>query len=277
MISTDITRKFARLWYRLDRRHRLITLRNLEFALGRELTDKQREGLAQAVFDHFIRIFFEAIALLLFPASHIRRRVVVIGQEHAEAALKQGKGIIAIIAHAGNWEYTALGYGLKNFPIAIVGREHDHPVMNRIIRFLRERGGNLMIPKRGGFKAIISLLKRNCIIGMAIDQNTSTRGGMLVDFFGHRVRTTPIAALLSRRLGTPVLPVFSRRLPDGRHLMHIHQPLPMINTSDYEADIEHQVQVQTYAIESWVRRYPDQWLWLHRRWKNRYPELYNDL
>ena len=88
-------------------------------------------------------------------------------------------------------------------PLSIVARKHDHPLMDRIIRFLRERGGNTMIPKQGGLKAILTQLKKNQIVGMAIDQNTTTKGGILVDFFGHRARTTPIAAILARRFGTP--------------------------------------------------------------------------
>jgi KDO2-lipid IV(A) lauroyltransferase len=131
-----------------------------------------------------------------------------------------------------------------------------------------------MIPKQGGLKAILTRLKKNQIVGMAIDQNTTTKGGILADFFGHRARTTPIAAILARRFGTPVLPVLSRRLPDGRHLVRISPPLPMEITDNPEADIQRHVQLQSDVIEAWVRASPEQWLWLHKRWKNQYPELY---
>jgi KDO2-lipid IV(A) lauroyltransferase len=134
-----------------------------------------------------------------------------------------------------------------------------------------------MVPKQGGLKAILTQLKLNRIVGMAIDQNTTTKGGLLVDFFGHRARATPIAAILARRFGTPVLPVLSRRLPDGRHLMQISPPLPMEITDDQEADILRQVQLQSDIIAAWVRACPEQWLWLHKRWKNQYPELYENL
>jgi KDO2-lipid IV(A) lauroyltransferase len=134
-----------------------------------------------------------------------------------------------------------------------------------------------MIPKQGGLKAILTQLKNNQIVGMAIDQNTTTKGGILVDFFGHRARTTPIAAILARRFGTPVVMVLSRRLPDGRHLVQISPPLPMVITADPEEDIRRHVQLQSDIVEAWVRVSPEQWLWLHKRWKNQYPKLYKNL
>jgi Kdo2-lipid IVA lauroyltransferase/acyltransferase len=277
MIPIIITKPLARLWYALDRRHRLITLRNLEFTLGRELTEPQRQELAFQVFHHFVKLFFEALSMLVLPLSMLRKQVIVQGAENAEAALKLGKGILAIVAHAGNWELTGMVYGLGYHPLSIVARRHDQPLMDRLIRYLRERGGNTMIPKQGGLKAILTQLKKKQIVGMAIDQNTTTKGGILVDFFGHRARTTPIAAILARRFGAPVLTVLSRRLPDGRHLVVISPPLPMEITADQEEDIRRHVQLQSDAVEAWVRSSPEQWLWLHKRWKNQYPGLYQNL
>jgi Kdo2-lipid IVA lauroyltransferase/acyltransferase len=277
LLPTLITKPLARLWYALDRRHRLITLRNLEFALGREYDQNQREELAREVFHHFVKLFFEALAMLLMPLNRLQRQVIVTGAEHGDEALKLGKGIIAICAHAGNWELTGMVYGINYHPLAIVARRHDSPFMDRIIRLLRERFGNTMVAKQGGLKAILTQLKKNQLVGMAIDQNTTTKGGILVDFFSRRARTTPIAAILARRFGTPVLPVLSRRLPDGRHLMQISPPLPMEITDNQEEDIRRQVQLQSDLIEAWIRVCPEQWLWLHKRWKNQYPELYRNL
>ena len=185
--------------------------------------------------------------------------------------------MVAIVAHAGNWELTGMVGALGYRPLSIVARKHDNPRMDRIIRYLRERGGNTMIPKQGGLKAILRQLKKNQIVGMAIDQNTTTKGGILVNFFGHRARTTPIAAILARRFGVPVLTVFSRRLPDGRHLVVVSPPLPMEITDNPEEDIRRHVQLQSDAVEAWVRASPEQWLWLHKRWKNQYPDLYKNL
>ncbi|MHB9074513.1 MAG: lysophospholipid acyltransferase family protein [Desulfobaccales bacterium] len=268
-----LARSLAALWYRLDKRHRRITLANLKFAYGDTLDPGDRERLARQVFCHFVRFAWEMVELLLAPLSVIKRKVVIVGDEHMEAALAQGRGAIAIAAHAGNWEYTAMGFGLLCRPAVAVGRELDQAWVARMARYLRERGGNFMVAKQKGMKAIMSHLRQNRVVGIVIDQNTTTAGGRLVDFFSKPARTTPVAALLARR-GIPVLPTLSRRLPDGRHLMVIMPPLPLKKTADAQADIQRHLELQNRIIEAWVRAEPAQWLWLHRRWKNQFPEIY---
>lgn len=266
----------AALWYRLDSRHRRITLRNLEFAYGPELTPEARERLAREVFRQFILFVLETAEMLVAPLSRIRRRAVIWGAEHVDAALAQGRGMIAIAAHAGNWEYTVMGYGLQYRPVAVVGRELDHPLARRLACYLRERGGNWMVAKQRGLKDIMRHLKQNHVVGIVIDQNTASEEGLLVDFFGHPARTTPVAAMLARRADVPVLPTLSRRLPDGRHLMVIFPAIPMEKSKDIQADILRHLQAQSRALEAWVRAEPSQWLWLHRRWKNQFPEIYEE-
>jgi KDO2-lipid IV(A) lauroyltransferase len=269
-----LERSLAALWYRLDRRHRRIALANLALAYGPALSPEARELLARRVFHHFVRFAGEMLELLLAPLPLIRRKVIILGEEHVLAALARGRGMVAIAAHAGNWEYTVMGYGLQYRPVAVVGREMDHPVAARLARYLRQRGGNFMVDKQKGLKGILEHLRANRSVGIIIDQNTTTAGGLLVDFFGHPARTTPVAALLARR-GVPVLPTLSRRLPDGRHLMVILPPLPLDKTADPEADIRRHLEAQSRVIEAWVRSCPEQWLWIHRRWKNQFPEIYS--
>jgi KDO2-lipid IV(A) lauroyltransferase len=264
----------ARLWYRLDSRHRKITLRNLEFAYGPDLTPAARERLAREVFRQFVLFAWETLVLLLAPLSHIRRKVIILGWEHIDKALAKGRGMIAITAHAGNWEYTVMGYGLQYRPVAVVGRDLDQPVARRLARYLRERGGNWLVTKQRGLKDILRHLKQNRVVGIVIDQNTATEEGLLVDFFGHPARTTPVAALLARRHDVPVLPTLSRRLPGGRHLTVIFPPIPLEMTNDIQGDIRRHLERQNRALEAWVRAEPAQWLWLHRRWKNQFPEIY---
>ncbi|MGP8049467.1 MAG: lysophospholipid acyltransferase family protein [Desulfobaccales bacterium] len=267
-------RVLAGLWYRLDARHRRIALRNLEFAYGPELAPESREGLAREVFYQFVLFGFEVLELLLAPLARIRRRVIIVGQGHVEAALAQGRGLIAIAAHAGNWEYTTLGLGLKYKPVVVVGRELDHPWARRLARYLRQRGGNRMVSKQRGLKEILRHLKQNQIVGIIIDQNTAAAEGLLVNFFGHPARTTPIAALLARARGVPVLAGLSRRLPGGRHLLVFSPAIPMVKTGEVQADLIRHLELQNRAIEAWIRAEPAQWLWLHRRWKNQFPEIY---
>ncbi|MGC2692670.1 MAG: lysophospholipid acyltransferase family protein, partial [Desulfobaccales bacterium] len=184
--------------------------------------------------------------------------------------------LIAIAAHAGNWDYTTLGLGLKYKPVVVVGRELDLPWAGRLARYLRQRGGNRMVSKQGGLKEILRFLKQNQIVGIVIDQNTAAEEGLLVDFFGHPARTTPIAALLARARGVPVLAGLSRRLPGGRHLLVFFPAIPMVKSESAQADLIRHLELQNRAIEAWIRAEPAQWLWLHRRWKNQFPEIYEE-
>lgn len=269
-----LTKAVAALWFRLDKRHREIVRRNLAFAYGSELSEEERERLARGVFRHFVRFAWEMAELLFAPLSYLKKKVIILGMEHYEEALARGRGLIAIAVHAGNWEYTVMGYGLKYRPVAVVARELDHPFGRFLARFMRERGGNWMVNKQRGLKDILLHLKQNRVVGIVIDQNTTTAGGLLVDFFGKPTRTTPVAAMLARHRDIPVVPSFSRRLADGRHLLVFFPPIPIHKTSDPEADIRRHLQEQSLAVEAWVRAEPCQWLWLHRRWKNQFPELY---
>jgi KDO2-lipid IV(A) lauroyltransferase len=273
-LSEKLTQALAALWYRLDERHRRITRRNLEFAYGGELSPEAREQLARATFRHFVRFAWETLELMVAPRSYIKSRVVILGAERFDAALAQGRGLIAVAAHAGNWEYTVFGLGLQWRPVAVVGRDLDHPWGARLARYLRQRGGNWMVGKQRGMKEILHHLQLNRVVGIVIDQNTAADQGVLADFFGKPARTTPVAALMARRRDIPVLPAFSRRLPDGRHLLAILPPLPLEKTADIEGDIKRHLELQNRAIEAWVRTAPSQYLWLHRRWKNQFPDIY---
>jgi len=275
-IGNLFTKALAALWYRLDRRHRETVRRNLAFAYGDELSDPDRERLAREIFVHFVRFAWEMVVLLLAPLSYIKKRVVVLGAENHTEALKKGRGAVALVAHAGNWEYTGVGYALHCRRLAVVARELRHPLGRRLARYLRERSGSWMVDKQRGLKNILSHLHKNRVVGIVIDQNTATQEGVLVDFFGKPARTTPVIALLARR-GVPVLPSLSRRLPDGRHLVVLFPELPYEKTADAEADLQRQLALQSQVIEAWIRQEPAQWLWLHRRWKNQCPELYRDL
>lgn len=267
----------AALWYRLDRRHREITRRNLAFAYGPELGPEEQERLARAVFRHFLRFAWEMVELLVAPLSYLRKKVVVLGEQNVARALAKGRGVILLAIHAGNWEYTVMGYGLRHRPVTIVAREMDYPLLRTLVHYVRQRGGNRLVNKQRGLKDILAALKENRPVGILIDQNTTTEGGLLVDFFGHPARTTPVAALLARRRDVPIIPSFSRRLPDGRHLVALFPPLPMQKTNNPDGDILRHLQEQSHVVEAWVREEPSQWLWLHRRWKNQFPELYKGL
>ncbi len=135
--------------------------RNLAFAYGDELSAADRERLAREVFVRHVRWAWEIVVLLLAPLSYINRQVIIIGAENHAKALEKGRGLVALVAHAGNWEYTGLGYAMQCRRVAVVARQLDHPLARPLARYLRERSGNWMVNKQRGLRDILSHLNKN--------------------------------------------------------------------------------------------------------------------
>ena len=246
----------ARLWYRLDARHRKITLRNLEFAYGPELTAAARERLAREVFRQFVLFGWETLELLLAPLSYIRRKVIILGQEHLAAALAQGRGAIAIAAHAGNWEYTVMGYGLQYGPEVVVGRELDHPLGRRLARYLRERAGNHDDLQAAGPEGDPAPPEAEPHGGDRHRPEHRHGGGAAGGFFRPSGPHHPGGGPAGPTGGARCCPPCPGVCPDGRHLMVIFPPLPLEKTGEPQADIQRHLELQNRAIEAWVRAEP---------------------
>ncbi len=191
------------------------------------------------------------------------------GLEHLERAFAQGKGVLSVVAHFGNWELMTVAVPLLARPMQIVYRPLDNPVMDNLLGWSRTKHGNTLIPKGGSGKRIIRLLRENHVIGILSDQNVDTREGVFVDFFGRPACTSVGTAVLALQSGAPVLPAFMPRMPDGRYRLIILPAVEITRTDDYESDLAVNTQRFTKVVEDMVRKYPDQWFWIHQRWKTK--------
>ncbi len=255
------------LFYLADRRHREITLEHLRGAFGRDRSDPELKRIAAGVFENLGRSVAEFAAIQARPLDAVMRRTSFEGLEHYEAAVREKRGIILLTAHFGNWEWmaTALSLQIKK-GIYVVARPLDHPLLNRMIRTWRERTGNRVLNKRTSAKEILRLLKGGEAVGFLLDQNTAKEEAVFVDYFGRPAATHKGLAILAHRTGAAVLPIFIIRERD-RHRIVIEKPLEMARTGDLDRDLRETTALFTRTIESAVRRYPDHWLWVHRRWK----------
>jgi KDO2-lipid IV(A) lauroyltransferase len=192
------------------------------------------------------------------------------GLEHFEAGIAQGKGLLTIIAHFGNWELMPVTVPLfLKFlkPSYIVYRPLDSPVLDNMVEHVRTINGNEMIPKGGSGKRIMELLKENHAIAILSDQNVAAREGVFVDFFGRPACTGVGLAVLALRSGAPVLPMFMARQKSGKYKFILKPLVEISRTGDYEKDLLENTQRFTKVVEDVVREYPDQWFWIHQRWK----------
>ena len=250
-------------WTALPRR-RTVALENLARAFpGRSATELAR--ISRASFRHLGMNFVESCVFFFRPPARLLSRVSVDGLPNVEAAHAMGRGILLLGAHFGNWELLAASHALTRFPLSVVVRPLDSPLYDGILERFRTRSGVELITKRRALTDIVEALRRGRMVGILLDQNASRREGVFVPFFGIPASTSKGMALIALRTGAPVLPVFIRRRPDGRHVIDAGAPVPVPPDGDVVAF----TRAFNEAIEAAIRQAPEQWFWLHRRWKTR--------
>jgi KDO2-lipid IV(A) lauroyltransferase len=255
---------------RIDRRHAAIARDNLSSAFGDELAAEERERVLRACWRHFGRITFDALAFPKLDRKALGSIVKVFGLDHAREALSLGRGALVFSAHFGHWEAGAYAMGLLGIPFAVIARPLDNPVLDRRLMKLRSGSGNAVIPKRRAVRETMRALARGAGVAILIDQDAGA-DGVFVPFFGRLASTTPTLALLALRTEAPIVPVFARAEADGTISVHIEPVVLGRPTGDRDADVLRLTAACTAIVERWTRSSPEQWLWLHRRWKTRPP------
>jgi KDO2-lipid IV(A) lauroyltransferase len=257
-----------RLVYHASAKQRLIALHNLRNAFPEKSID-EIEAIAKGSYRHLALVMAELFEMPYITRETLHEWADSEGLEHAERALAQGKGILSVGAHFGNWELKTVAVPLMFRPMQIIYRPLDSPVMDNLLGWSRTKHGNSLIPKGGSGKRIISLLRQNHPIGIMSDQNVAKNEGVFVDFFGRPACTSVGTAVLALQSGAPVLPVFIPRMPDGRYKLIILPPVEITRTDDYESDLFVNTQRFAKVVEDMVRKYPEQWFWIHQRWKTK--------
>lgn len=260
----------GRLAYRLSRRYRTVAERNLQMAYGDQWTRQQRQQMVRQVFIHFAKSLMEFLVGDGLSSDDLRRMVRLVGEEHLQWCLQQGKGTLVITAHYGNWEIAARYLTqCKGYVLNVVARDADDTATTVLVNRIREQGGYRVIPRGQAARAVLQALKRNELVALLPDQNA---GDLFVPFFGRLAGTVAGPALLALRSGAPLLPVFCTRQPDNTYLFEILPPLVVQPSGSKERDVTETMTRLNAIIEQQIRKHPSQWLWLHNRWKTRPPE-----
>ena len=260
------------LFYHCSEKHRLITLHNLTCAFPeKSLVEITR--IAKRVYLNLGNTLAEFFEIPSLTSQNMNHWVVFDGLEYYEKALAKGKGILFYTAHFGNWEIGAACFGLQNIGVHIIYRALDNPLLENFVAWFRSYTGHRVVPKGGASRRIVKLLQKNEKIGVLIDQNVSWREGVFVDFFGRPASTTKRFAALALQTGAAVIPVFIIRQPDGRYKIDIKEEVTLMKTENHDTDLFENTQTFTRIIEDMVRQYPDQYFWLHQRWKTKTTQI----
>ena len=259
-------RSLGTLWGELDRRHVAIAAGNLQRAFP-HWDEARAWRTARAVYRHFGAAMIDLLWLDVRSREEIMALVQVEGRENVDAAMAPGRGALLVTAHIGNWELHGLAHGWLFGAIGMIARPLDNPALDVRLCALRARGGNTVIFKKKALGTVLRFLHEGKGVAVLIDQNVQEKDGIFVDYFGHPAATTTVAAALALKTGCALVPTRTLLLPDGRYRLVYEKPVCFTPSGDRRADIAALTQVLTRSIESWVRETPEQWLWLHRRWK----------
>jgi KDO2-lipid IV(A) lauroyltransferase len=253
------------LFCRLDRRRRETAVANVRAAFPVR-TDDECRAIVRGAFASLGRHVFDLLRFDTMSVEQMMDLVEFEGEERVEQALASGRGVMFYTGHFGSWELQIMVHAARFAPILMVARTLSNPLLEAMIERVRTRVGTRVIPRQGAVRGLLRGLLEHQSVGMMIDQHMQDRSAVTVEFFNRPAATTSSIAALALRTGVPVIPVFALPLPDGRYRMIYETPVEMPEPESPDAVLT-LTQRCTDVLEMYVRRYPELWLWMHRRWR----------
>jgi Kdo2-lipid IVA lauroyltransferase/acyltransferase len=264
-VARGLAQVYAGLLDRAVPRLRRVASRNLAMAMP-DLDLHARAAVIDGVFRSIARMLVAFAKLPSIRRENVADWIRYEGFEHFERGLRGGKGVLFATAHLGNWELSAHAHALMTAPMSVVVRPLDNPLIDRLVEHRRAAAGNSPIGKKESARGILKALAANQAVGILIDQNASATEGVFVDFFGVPASANVGFAKLAAHSGAAVVPGFAVWSgAERRYVLRFYPPVAI--TGDAARD----TQAVQSALEAAIREYPDQWLWIHRRWKTRPP------
>jgi KDO2-lipid IV(A) lauroyltransferase len=264
-LANALARAYTRLLDLALPRLRRVALRNLSLALP-ELGGARHARIVDGVFQSVARVL---VTFAKFPAirrENVKQWIRCEGAQYVEEALRGGRGVLFATAHMGNWELSAYAHALLAAPMHVVVRPLDNPLIDAMVERRRALSGNRMIGKKEYARSILKALAANQPVGVLVDQNSAADAGAFVDFFGVKACAGVGFAKLAARSGAAVIPGFALwEESERRFVPRFYPPV------EISGDALRDTQAVQSALEQVIRQYPEQWLWLHRRWKTRPP------
>ncbi len=264
----------GKIFYYLIPYRRTTVLANIKLAFGKDLNEREHVKLAQCFYTHLSRLIKEVIVLRFLDNDAISSRVELQGKEHLVSAYEKRKGVLILSGHFGNWELAPAGAAVKLHRAADTGQMHcirkllSNKFLEKLVFNRFNMAGIRVIPKEKTLRQTLKALAGGNSVVFVMDQHSSVGGeGILTEFFNKPVGTFRSLAKLAKKTGAPVVPVSSYRLASGRHVLKIHRELIFIEHQDAEEEQRLNTQRYNSFIEQTIIDHPDQWIWMHRRWK----------
>ena len=255
------------LYFRVACEDRERACKQIGISLGIRDNRKSRI-LARCCFRNIGKNLIEFMRFPRLNSDNINKLVRFEGKEHIDNALKKGKGVIILTAHFGNWELFGASLSLSGYSLNVIARQIRSQTLDKLVKKHREMTGVASIDRDRSIKTALRCLKRNELLGILADIDTRV-DGVFVNFFGRLAYTPYGPVAISLKTGAALVPAFIVRQDDDSHCISVELPLNLYRSGNWETDIKVNTSRFTKIIESYIRRYPDQWIWMHRRWKTR--------
>jgi KDO2-lipid IV(A) lauroyltransferase len=258
----------AAAWTLLSRLSK-VGMRNLELAFP-EKPEVERKAILRSVYRSLGWEIGEFCKMSRYTAAQASKFIRYDGLEHYLAARDRGRGVLVLTGHLGAWELSSFYHSLMGYPMSLVIRRLDNPLVDGFVNRIRCLHGNRVIHKDDFARGLLTSMQRGETVGILMDTNMTPPQGVFVPFFGVEACTASGLARVALHSGAAVLPGFLVwESTEQRYVLRFGEELPLIHTGDGTKDIVENTALFTATIESYVRRYPEQWLWVHRRWKTR--------
>ncbi|MFC3908633.1 lysophospholipid acyltransferase family protein [Legionella dresdenensis] len=263
----------GRLVHRLLPYRKKVVMANIEQVFGEQLNQTQKKRLAQAFYSHLATSIKEAVQLRFMSEARLRDLVEVRGHERLLEIAAQNQGVLVLTGHFGNWEFAPIG-GILNFKefqgqFHFIRRTLGNKTIERILFRRYYQAGLNVIPKKNSLQQVCDALDQNHAVVFVLDQHASlvNRDGVAAEFFGKKAGTYRSLASFARHTGVPVVPAAGYRLPDGRHVLEFFEPIYWQEHENTQDAIYHNTLAYNKALEKIILAHPEQWMWLHKRWK----------
>ena len=261
--------------YSVSKKHQKIIHTNLDLAFNNSLTQKEKKEHGVSAFMNLLDTVLGIIGRDKLPKDKLLENITFEGEEIVQKYKNEGKKIIFITGHQGNWELLSQAIAIKfNLNMVGVGRELDSKPMDKILKRNRERFNVEMVYKKGAMKGCMRALKEGKSIGILVDQSIRVDQSIEVNFFNHPATHTPLASILSRKFELDLVPAFISTNDYINYHIKIYEPIKSIKTEHHEEDLAQLTQAQADAMQRAIEAHPKEWFWMHKRWKNTVEGVY---
>jgi KDO2-lipid IV(A) lauroyltransferase len=266
-VARRLAALLARLLWFATPRWRGVARSNLALAMP-ELDAARHEQIVRGVYENLGRVLLSVARLPRLTPANIGQWIEYDGFEHYQRAIEKGRGALFMTAHLGNWELSAFAHAQFGNPMHVMVRPLDNPWLDRFIDRYRRLAGNQTVAKQDAGRKVLRALRNNEAVGILIDQNTAEKDRVFVDFFGRKASASSAFVKLAQHSGAVVIPGFALWRPAaGKYVLKFYPPLEWSESGDADRDLVENTQLCHSVLERIIREQPEQWLWIHRRWK----------